>query len=143
MVKAKFITRNDICIIDNGRSYIFNSLGKCISEDAGLLPKYTDGVLALPILSILSSCGCVEIALFNFDGVSMRRYSTKLDSVSCAIATNSYGKFLRMLRREGRCGNKSFNQLLFVYNEDTSSDDLILKLQLEEIKDEHQYENVK
>lgn len=135
MIRVKFIQGNEACIIDNGKTYLFDLSGYCKQEDAGLLPKYTDGMQELPILSILSSNGFTDIALCNANGVDIRRYKTTLDSMTCALTVQKMRGFLRILRRDGKCGDISFNQLLFVYKLGTSFDSILRELQAEEAND--------
>ena len=127
------LPQNEVCVIDNGKSYLFNKSGVCIKEDAGLLPKYTTGMVELPIISVLSSNRIVEIAIFNNNGVEMRRFSTSLDPAICALTLQKIGGFVRILRRDGKCEDTSFNQLILVYKVGTDLMSIINNLNVQEV----------
>ena len=127
------LTKNEVCVIDNSKSYLFDLSGTCYKEDAGLIPKYTTGMVELPIISILSSSNKVEIALFCNNGVEMKRYTTNKQAMDCAIAVQMRGGFIRMLRRDGIQDNIRFNQLLFVYREGTDLNQFLYDLDAVEV----------
>ena len=135
MIRVKMLPKNEVCVIDNGKSYLFNLSGLCYKEDASLIPKYTTGMLELPIISILSSNNKVDIAVFCNNGVEMKRYITDKDAMTCAMTLQMKGGFVRMLRRDGMQDNIRFNQLLFVYKEGTSLNGLITELNAREVTD--------
>jgi hypothetical protein len=130
MIRVKMLKGNEVAIIDNGKSYIFNSSGICYKEDAGLIPQYTTGMIDLPIISVLSSNGKAEIGLFS--GESIRLFEPEEDAMTCAMKIQMSGKIVRMLRRDGKVENTRFNQLLLVYSEGT---DLISKLDSLNVKE--------
>lgn len=133
MIRVKMFPKNELCIIDNAKVYRFNSAGACVEEAVGLLPKYTTGMVELPIISVLASNNTVELACFCENGVEMKRYSVPCDAMECALKVQSCGGFIRMLNRSGRHNDTSFNQLIFVYKEGTCFDNIIKVLDAKEI----------
>lgn len=131
MLRVKMLTGNETCIFDDGKTYIFNRAGNCYIEDGGLLPKYTSGMLSLPIISILSSSGKVEIALFEND--NMRKFSTNFDSSKCLMGICSKGGHIKMLTRSGKHEDILFNQMILVYPEGTSLSDKISGIEVMEV----------
>lgn len=123
---------NEICIIDNGKSYLFSNIGKCIKEDVGNLSTYMTGALDLPIISILSSNGVVDIAISECNQ-ELKRYTTTLDSMSCAMKVQMAGNFIRLLRRDGKQDNIAFNQLLFIYKEGTNLSSILQSIDAKEV----------
>lgn len=134
MLRVKMLRGNETCIIDNGKSYIFGLNGKCKQEDAGNLSSYMTGALELPCISVLSSNGGVEIALNESDS-SFRRFKCNEDAMSCAMKVQMSGRFVKMLRRDGKFEDVSFNQLIFVYPQGTSLLPFISQINKEEVFD--------
>ena len=127
MIRVKMLPQNKVCVLDStGKTYIFNQAGICIEEDAGLGPAYTNNMVKLPILSILSCNNTVDIACFDGEE-TMKRYSTNLDAMTVAMKLQMNGGFIRMLRRDGRQDGKAFNQLMFVYKDTYNVFDIIHK----------------
>ena len=131
MLGVKMLTGNETCIIDEGKTYIFDRAGNCYIEDGGLLPKYTNGVLSLPIISILSSSSKVEIALFEND--SIRKFGTSFDSSKCLMNICTKGSYIKMLTRSGKHEGILFNQMILVYPEGTSLSDKISGIEVMEV----------
>lgn len=117
MVCVKMLARNETCVIDNGKVYLFDLGGRCSGEDVGNLPKYMNGALELPVVSILSCNGVVNIGVSRVGGAFEAR-DCDMDSVDCAMNLQKYGKYIKMLQRKGSQNGKRFNQLIFVYRED-------------------------
>lgn len=134
MLRVKMLRGNETCIIDNGKSYIFGLNGKCKQEDAGNLSSYMTGALELPCISVLSSNGGVEIALNESDS-SFRRFKCNEDAMSCAMKVQMNGRFIKMLRRDGKFEDVPFNQLIFVYPQGTSLLPFISQINKEEVFD--------
>ena len=130
MIRVKFLLNNEVAIIDETNVVLFNNIGKVIKENAELIPKYANGMQALPVISVLSSNNKVEVALFEND--TMKRYATNEDALAVATRIQSEGKILRLLRRDGKFENTRFNQLLFIYTEGTQLQDKIKNLQVQE-----------
>lgn len=118
MIRVKMLPRNETCIIDNGKSYIFGLNGICKEEDAGKLSSYMVGALDLPIISILSCNGKLDIGVS--DKGSFKNYICDMDAMQCAMTLQMQRHFIKMLRRDGKQDNKSYNQLIFVYPEGTN-----------------------
>jgi hypothetical protein len=125
------LAKNETCIIDNGKSYIFNLGGRCIKEDAGNLSGYMAGALDLPCISILSSNGVVDIGVSE-TGKEFKRYSSSLDAMACAMQVQKCGGFIKMLRRDGEQDGVKFNQLIFVYKEGSSLNTILSAINAKE-----------
>lgn len=134
MIRVKMLPRNETCIIDNGKSYIFGLNGRCIKEDAGNLSSYMTGALDLPCISILSSNGVLDIGVSETNK-DFKRYTCDLDSMQCALKVQMYGNFIKMLRRDGKQNGIAFNQLIFVYKEGTDLSKLLLSINAKEAID--------
>ena len=132
MVCVKMLPRSECCIIDIGRAVLFSNTGKVLDENA-CLSKYMDGMIELPILSVLSSNGKTEVACF-LPGSVVHKYEASYDVV---IKLQMKGGFLRMLQRGGTetlNGEKiPYNQLLLIYREGFNVLGLVQELQLKEI----------
>ena len=131
MIRVKMLPKNETCIIDNGKSYVFGLNGKCYKEDAGNLSSYMTGALDLPVISILSCNGVLDIGV-SVNG-DFKTYSSDMDSMQCAMAVQLHGNFLKILRRDGKQENKSFNQLIFVYREGTDLSVILNKINAKEV----------
>ena len=99
MLMVKMLRNNEVCVIDDGISYIFDMGGRLKKEDAGLV-GYSDGAVELPAISVLSSGEYVEVCAFK-RGLAPIKYKSKVDAMSCALKVQMAGNFLRMLRRDG------------------------------------------
>lgn len=133
LLKVKIMPKGDICMIDNGKSYVFDRIGSLKLEDAGLLPQYTSGALALPVVSMLSSGNSVELCLFNNNGCDMKRYTTDMASMDCVLKLQMLRKFTRMLKKSGIQDEVRYNQMIYVYPDGTSLDFVVSELCLKEI----------
>ena len=131
MIRAKILSNRDVVVIEDGKSYLFDLGGKCYKEDAGLLPKYTDGMQEFNILSILSSNNKVEIGCFQDN--SLRKFSVSNNAMDCALAIQMQGNFVRMLRKDGISDNTKYNQLIFLYTKETDLVSKLSKLNIKEI----------
>lgn len=129
MLFVKMLKNNEICLIDEGKSYIFDLGGRLKKEDAGLV-GYVEGSVELPIISVLSSNNYTEVAVFK-KGLAPEKYKAKTDAMTCAVQVKMNSKAIRMLRRDGTADKIRFNQLIFVYSEDTDLDAIVSKLDLE------------
>lgn len=117
MVRVKMLKNNEVAVIDNGKSYVFDNRGIISKEDAGLIPQYTTGMTALPIISVLSSNNQVEIALIDNDNMTV--ITPKEDAMTCAMKIQMQKEIVRILRRDGVSNDTRFNQLIFIYKEGT------------------------
>lgn len=131
MIRVKMLPRNETCIIDNGKSYLFGLNGRCIGEDIGNLASYMTGALDLPCISILSSNGVLDIGVSETNK-EFKRYSCDMDSMQCAMKIQSQGGFIKMLRRDGKQNNIAFNQLIFIYQEGTDLSRLLASINAKE-----------
>ena len=132
MIRVKMLPKNETCIIDNGKSYLFGLNGKCISEDVGNLTSYMSGALDLPLISILSCNGYLDIGVSN-PGQNLKSYSCNMDAMQCAMKVQLQGGFIKMLRRDGKQDGKTFNQLIFVYKEGTNLNPILNVLDIKEV----------
>lgn len=131
MIRVKMLSRNETCIIDDGKTYIFGLNGKCSKADAGGLSSYMKGALDLPVISLLSSNEVVDIGV-NETGKGFRRFTTSLGSIECAFKLQMKGGFIKMLNRCGVVKDVPYNQLLFIYQEGYCLDDILKELEAKE-----------
>lgn len=132
MIRVKNLLKGETCIVEDGKSYLFGSNGRCISEDAGNLSKYMAGALDLPCLSLLSSNGVLDIGVFE-PSKDMKRYSSDMSSIDCAMIIQMSGKFIKLLRHDGKQDGVSYNQLIFIYSEDTDLRPILDKIHAKEV----------
>lgn len=127
MIRVKMMGNGDTCIIDNGSVFVFNRGGRLYEQSNLLIPKYTSGMITLPIISILSSGDHVEFALFQDDS-NMEIRQTSMTMVQSSMFMMKVGKYIRMLQRDGECDGVRYNQAVYVFKEGT-----LLKSILDEI----------
>lgn len=116
MIRTKMLKNREVCVIDENKSYIFNSSGICIKEDAGLIPQYTNGMVMLPLISVLSCNDDVDILVYVDDN-TYKHFKSPLGASTIAMTLMKNSGYVRMLRRDGKQGNNSFNQLICLYPE--------------------------
>ena len=119
MIRYKATSNQGACIIDGGKAYLFNTIGNFLNEEVNLTPKLLDGLLNLPIISILSSGGQTDVMIHNSDDTDYF-YTTNLSSSDCAGILTLNRDFIKILRRLGKYENITFNQIIFVYNQTTN-----------------------
>ena len=132
MIRVKRLPKNETCIIDNGKCYLFGINDKCIGEDVGNLSSYMTGAMDLPCISILSSNGVLDIGVSETNK-DFKRFTCSLDSMQCALLVQSKGGFFKMLRRDGKQNNIAFNQLLFIYPENTDLSGILIAINAKEV----------
>lgn len=113
MIRVKVFANGDIAIFDEGMGYLFDRTGRLIQENLPKIPKYTDGLSNLPIVSVLSSSGSAEVAVFVNDNMEILPSSTPVSSLVLNI--QKIGGFLRMLTRTGVKDGVNYNQMVFIY----------------------------
>ena len=88
MVRVKMMPSGEIALIDNQKVQVFDKFGVCdTNKYDALIPRYTQGMQALPVLSVLSSRSVddqTEIALFNVDD-TMEKVIVKVNKVVIKI----------------------------------------------------------
>ena len=133
MIRYKALLNNESCVIDFGKTYIFDSMGNCKKEDAGLTPQLTTGMQELPIISVLSAGerGSCEVLGFQNDS-SIKRYTAREDSIYCVTKITGQGGSIRSLRRSGVSDGIKFNQIIFVYPVGVDISSILSKLNLDE-----------
>ena len=132
LIRFKTNKDNGVSIIDNGKAYIFNSIG-VFEDELPLTPSKLDGILNLPIISIISSNSNTDIMVHNLDDTE-KFYSTKASAMDCATKLSMSGDFVRTLRKNGKFEGKTYNQILFVYKENADISSKLSLLSLEERK---------
>ena len=132
MIRVKMLKRNEVAVVDNGKVYKFDLGGKCIGEDIGGISENMEGSIDLPLISVLSSNGVLDIGVSTGHN-EFKRYSCDMDAMTCAITLQSLGGFVRMLRRDGKCKDTLFNQLIFIYKEGTDLAPLLLGINAKEV----------
>ena len=117
VIRVKMMQRSEVCIIEDLRVMQFDSSGTFIKERM-IEPRLTEGMIELPIISVLSNNGVCEVALFHSGG-KMEKFETSLDAMTCALTLQKNGGFVRMLRRDGKEHQVRYNQLILIYPEGT------------------------
>lgn len=116
---VKMLPANKVCVVDEGKVYLFDQSGKCVSEGTESLAQYANGLVQLPIVSILSSADSAEIA--TFEGDTVHKFTGDMDSVDIVMNLQMKGDFLRMCMRKGQVPlddhSEWFNQMIFIYTE--------------------------
>jgi hypothetical protein len=118
MLRGKFLTNRGTAIIENGTVHLFDLGGRYVGID-DCMNKHLSGLQNFSYISILSSKGGVDIALFEKD--TMKRYSCDSDASQIAMRVQLNGGLLRILNKP----EKEHNQIIFLYKEGT---DLLQKL---------------
>lgn len=132
MIRVKLLPLSETAIIEDGKVYKFDGMGKCESEGAEPIVKYSTGSVSLPIVSVLSSNGLLDVAYFSKDGV-MHRLSPNGKSTMEVVSNLQMSRgFLRMLNRTGTENGIKFNQLLFLYPEVVEPHDILMKIGLKD-----------
>lgn len=123
MYRVKWMRDGGCSIIDGDCAYIFNNLGQCVKEKQPLLREYVEGMVDLPMASLVSCNGKYDIAIIENDTIT--RYQPNcVPASNIAMLFNSKGNFLRMLTHKGIIESvengvvvkNRFNHLIFVYN---------------------------
>lgn len=127
MYRVKFMPDGGCAVLDNDSVYVFDKLGKCIKEKQPLYRDYTDGMVTLPIASLVTCNGEYDIAIF--DGENFTSYKPNCEPASnIAMMFNFKGGFLRMLSHKGvveseepngRVVKNRYQHLIFIYNAGT------------------------
>ena len=116
MVMVKMLAGGrEVAIIEDGSVYLFDLGGRFTMQMDSGVSKYMAGALSLPVLSVLSCNGKVEVGVGI--GNSFKAYTTNLDAMTCAMTIQMNKGFLKMLRRDGEKDGLKFNQMFFVYRE--------------------------
>lgn len=126
MIRVKMLALSEVCIIEDLRVMVFDHGGTFKLEEK-VMPKYSDGMIELPIISVLSSGGKCEVAMFH-EGGQVTKFDSTLDSMTSALALQSERGFVRMLRRDGKEQGVRFNQLIFVYPNGTDLNSKVRKI---------------
>lgn len=124
MIRFKILSGNKACIMCDGKTYIFSRTGVCEEEDAGMLSKYIDNMLNLPILSILTANGKLEILACYTDDTT-KKFTATSDMYDVIRKFEGNRSIVRVLRRVGMAEGIKYNQLIFVYREGTDLDGVI------------------
>ena len=127
MLRGKFLNNRGTVIIENGVIHLFDLGGRYIGTD-DCIHKYSSGMCNFSYISVLSSKGGVDIALFEKD--TMRRFSCSLEASKIAMMIQLNGGFLRVLNKP----ESSHSQIIFLYKEGTDLTPRLKGLDLKEVK---------
>ena len=130
LIRFKTDRHNGVNIAENGVAYVFNSAGMFVSEEV-LTPKILDGMINLPIISIITSNSSTDIMIHDVNDTE-KFYKTKASGMECATKLTSSGDFVRMLRKNGKVEKFTYNQIVFVYRDGTNLASKLSLLNLEE-----------
>ena len=129
LIRFKTMKDRNSCIIDDGSAFIFDSIGNFNREETNLNPRFLDGVLNLPIISILSSRNNVDV-MFHFIDDSESYFTSNLSSFNCAAILTQDKDFIKILKRKDKFEGTLFNQVIYVYNQNIDINLKINKLKL-------------
>lgn len=131
------MTGNECYVIENdgtGAEIMhFNKSGEfvgCVASE----PKITNGMVDLPIISLLRAGNFMEFALFS-DGV-MRKFKPSSFYQFTEVSMFPYiqkANVVKILHRRGTFDGKSFTQMIVVYKRGTDLPSLIEQFNVEEI----------
>lgn len=113
MLRVTMAPRNEVYILENEKICKFDGFGECIEENVPRTPTITNGMQNLPIFSVLSSGGAVDIAIFEND--VMKRYSCSMSSSDIVSTMMTLRGFARMLKRSGMESGVKYNQMIYVF----------------------------
>lgn len=130
MLRFKKLVGGKYCIIENKDVYLFDKTGNCIQEKVCLSPEYLNGSLEMNYISILSTSGGTEVAVFNKD---MTKYKSDISSQDCVMLVYNSINFLCFLRRNGEVEGVKFTQAIFVLGDTYPNSRLVELLKLKEI----------
>lgn len=112
MLRVKMLPSNRLAIIDDLTVTIFDASGNLV-EETTLLPKYTSGMQALPVISVLTANDNVDVALFHDDIVE--HVKDTFDGTTCAQNLMMNRGYIRMLQKKGKVDKVRYNQIVFIY----------------------------
>ena len=122
MVRVKMMPSGEIALIDNQKVQVFDKFGVCdTNKYDALIPRYTQGMQALPVLSVLSSRSVddqTEIALFNVDD-TMEKVIVNKSAVDIVMLLQKRKDFIKTLQRNGKENNIRYNQFIIIYPKGT------------------------
>lgn len=122
MVRVKMMPSGEIALIDNQKVQVFDKFGFCdTNKYDALIPRYTQGMQALPVLSVLSSRSVddqTEIALFNVDD-TMEKVIVNKSAVDIVMFLQKRKDFIKTLQRNGKENNIRYNQFIIIYPKGT------------------------
>lgn len=122
MVRVKMMPSGEIALIDNQKVQVFDKFGVCdTNKYDALIPRYTQGMQALPVLSVLSSRSVddqTEIALFNVDD-TMEKVIVNKSAVDIVMLLQKRRDFIKTLQRNGKENNIRYNQFIIIYPKGT------------------------
>ena len=135
IIRYKPTSDKGACIIDDSKAYLFNFSGNFVKEEPNLSPKTINGVVNLPIISIISSNGNTDILVHKVDDTD-KFYNSSLSAMDCASVVSQNDGLIRILRRTSKFENCRYNQIVFIFNESTNVEAIVNSLTVKE------YENV-
>lgn len=127
MIRGKFLANRGTAIIENGTVHLFDLGGRYIGID-DCMNKHLSGLQNFSYISVITSKGGIDIALFEND--TMKRFSCDTDASQIAMRIQLNGGFLRILNKP----EKEHNQLIFLYKAGTELMPKLNGLVLKEVK---------
>ena len=116
MIKYKTLQGNKTLVIEDGKFMLFGSNGALESENPPILPNYMSNLLDANMVSVLMSGTSMEIATFMPDG-SKKIYQKERTPLIMKKFLD-FGSMIRVLQRNGKECNISYNQMIFIYQKD-------------------------
>lgn len=117
MIRVKNNRDGTLCIIEDGKIMSFDRAGQFKGQLSEPISKYMDGVLNLPVISILSSEGKTNIGIWN--GVSFIEFDSSKRGTDCMSKLYMAKGFVKMLQMKGNFEDIRFQQIIFLYPEGT------------------------
>lgn len=109
----KVLSGNRSSIIEDNSVYVFDKSGVCTDAELPISPKFLNGAVKANYISVLASGKHTEIAVITDD--NMRVYDTKLQAQKCVMNIGMKLSPFRILRRDGKQGDVTYNQAIFVF----------------------------
>ena len=132
MVRVKMLMGNKFCIIEDSDVYVFSKNGSFESKDS-VGAKYMDGMLDLPVLSVVTCRGTMEVAAIS-SGV-LRTFRLRQPALMLCMSLMYKGSLVCYGRRNGfEVGNgQKADQFVLVYKEGTDVISHLSGLDCEEV----------
>lgn len=123
LVQAYIKGDGTIAVLDSDVCKVFDRAGRLTSDNVALTPDIVRGKSLYKAISILSSKGVVEIALF--DEGDIRKYKGDYDITVNLI---NLGGYIRRIQTKGKIKDMNYTQMIFLYNSNENLDNIMRKV---------------
>lgn len=121
LIQAYIKGDGSITVKENDRGYFFDNTGRFVKQDA-LTSDVVKGKRLYKAISVLSSCGDVEVAVFD-DSTDIKKYKGDLSTVT-KLAMDERG-YIKRIQMTGVFADIRFTQMVFIYDLDKNLDKII------------------